>query len=209
MESMGLPMSFGKKAKSGAVNLKSKVDDTKRDDVSCPCRCSAICPILCFPVSSYQRQPPPPPAQRDVPSSSSLNTERTHQSNSGLISSVQRPPNTDKEDEGDNEDEDDDIGPKPPSVVAGAKRKAEDGEDGPAGEEDGEESDEGFEEDEGDSEQLPISHEIILKDHSKVGHSFPIRFLQNKACQACSDWHYDHIRLLGQSLQVQWSWWKR
>lgn len=33
--------------------------------------------------------------------------------------------------------------------------------------EDGDE-DEGFEEDENDTESLPISHEILLKDHTKV-----------------------------------------
>jgi hypothetical protein len=60
------------------------------------------------------------------------------------------------------DDDDDEIGPRPPSPTAGEKRKAE-------GEGDeGEESDEGFEEDEGDAEQLPISHEIVLKDHTKV-----------------------------------------
>ena len=69
--------------------------------------------------------------------------------------------------------DDDDVGPKPPVPVAGAKRKAE-GEAGEDGEgevngdddEDGDE-DEGFE-DGDDAEQLPISHEIVLKDHTKV-----------------------------------------
>jgi hypothetical protein len=34
MDAFGLPMSFGKKAKVGPVNIKAKVDKTKRDDVS-------------------------------------------------------------------------------------------------------------------------------------------------------------------------------
>ena len=75
---------------------------------------------------------------------------------------------------GDNED-DDDVGPKPPPPVVGAKRKAggEAGEDGEGegdvnGDEDeDEDEDEGFE-DGDDAEQLPISHEIVLKDHTKV-----------------------------------------
>lgn len=75
---------------------------------------------------------------------------------------------------GDNED-DDDVGPKPPAPVVGAKRKAggEAGEDGEGegdvnGDEDeDEDEDEGFE-DGDDAEQLPISHEIVLKDHTKV-----------------------------------------
>lgn len=33
MDSMGLPMSFGKKAKAASVNIAAKVDKTKRDDV--------------------------------------------------------------------------------------------------------------------------------------------------------------------------------
>ena len=78
---------------------------------------------------------------------------------------------------GDNED-DDDVGPKPPPPVVGAKRKAEgeageDGEDGVNGDGDNGDGDEDEDEDEGfedgdDAEQLPISHEIVLKDHTKV-----------------------------------------
>ena len=52
-------------------------------------------------------------------------------------------------------------------MTLGEKRKAE-GEADEDGDE-GEESDEGFEDDEeADGEQFPITHEIVLKDHTKV-----------------------------------------
>jgi hypothetical protein len=33
MEGFGLPMSFGKKAKAGTVNMKAKLEKTRRDEV--------------------------------------------------------------------------------------------------------------------------------------------------------------------------------
>jgi hypothetical protein len=51
-----------------------------------------------------------------------------------------------------------------PTVPGNAKRKAS---------EDGSESDEGFE-DEPDIDRTPISHEIVLKDHTKVNLSLCI-----------------------------------
>lgn len=64
------------------------------------------------------------------------------------------------------EDDDEDFGPMPPPTVPGSKRKAEgeaevDGED-----EDGDDDDDNSEDDEVD--RIPISNEIILKDHTKV-----------------------------------------
>ncbi|KAK4687457.1 hypothetical protein P7C73_g2655, partial [Tremellales sp. Uapishka_1] len=103
MEGFNLPMSFGKKAKAAPVNLKAKMDKTKREEAPMP-------------------PPPPPPAARD-----------------GTVS---------------NNDDDDDVGPVPP-----VKRKA-------GGEPDDDSDDEPEFEDEVDS--TPITHEIILKDHTKV-----------------------------------------
>ena len=66
------------------------------------------------------------------------------------------------EDDGEGDEGD---GPRLPSPSAGEKRKAD---DEAQGEDEGEGSDEGFEDDEADLEQFPISHEIVLKDHTKV-----------------------------------------
>ncbi|WVQ84134.1 hypothetical protein IAT38_006281 [Cryptococcus sp. DSM 104549] len=59
------------------------------------------------------------------------------------------------------EDDDEDIGPvPPPAAAAGSKRKAED---------EGEDSDDdGDDDDEEEVDRTPITHEIILKDHTKV-----------------------------------------
>lgn len=79
-----------------------------------------------------------------------------------------RPLTTNGQDADDDEEDDDeeDVGPKPPSPIVGEKRKANGEADGEGGESD---EDEGFEDDdEDDGEQLPISHEIVLKDHTKV-----------------------------------------
>ena len=60
----------------------------------------------------------------------------------------------------DGDDSDEEVGPMPPSVTG--KRKATEDEQ--------EEEDEfGFEsDDEQESDPLPVSHEIVLKDHNKV-----------------------------------------
>ena len=43
MEAMGLPMSFGKKAKSGKVNVNEKVESTRRgEEVRC---CRSVPPL--------------------------------------------------------------------------------------------------------------------------------------------------------------------
>ena len=70
---------------------------------------------------------------------------------------------------GRDEDSDDDIGPIPPANGAGEKRKAENGLNGEAEDSD----DDDFEEEPaageaGEADMLPVSHEIILKDHTKV-----------------------------------------
>ena len=57
------------------------------------------------------------------------------------------------------DDSDEEVGPMPPSVTG--KRKATEAED--------EEDEFGFEsDDEQESDPLPVSHEIVLKDHNKV-----------------------------------------
>lgn len=66
----------------------------------------------------------------------------------------------------------DNIGPLPPAVT-GAKRKA----DGQADDEDrngddDDDEDSGFEDDGGvEVDRTPVTHEVILKDHTKVNHS--------------------------------------
>lgn len=66
-------------------------------------------------------------------------------------------------DDGDESDEE--VGPVPPSATG--KRKATEEED--------EEDEFGFEsDDEQESDPLPVSHEIVLKDHNKV-RVFPAR----------------------------------
>jgi hypothetical protein len=68
------------------------------------------------------------------------------------------------------EDEDDEIGPMPPPASTSGKRKAGDGVAGEA--EDGDEDSDGFDVDEEDEEdeedRTPVTHEIVLKDHTKV-----------------------------------------
>ena len=61
----------------------------------------------------------------------------------------------------DDEDNDDEIGPMPPAPSAGEKRKAE-------GEADDDEDEDKADAEDEEAERLPISHEIVLKDHNKV-----------------------------------------
>ena len=64
-------------------------------------------------------------------------------------------------------EEEDDIGPTLPSALSSnAKRKAEMDEK----EDDDDQEDSEYEEDDGEEvDRTPITHEIILKDHTKVG----------------------------------------
>ncbi|WVR08277.1 hypothetical protein IAU60_005324 [Kwoniella sp. DSM 27419] len=63
----------------------------------------------------------------------------------------------------DDEDEDD-LGPKPPSPATGEKRKAKNGE----GDAEDSEDDQSEYDDEAEVDRTPVSHEIVLKDHTKV-----------------------------------------
>ncbi|EIW71757.1 hypothetical protein TREMEDRAFT_67947 [Tremella mesenterica DSM 1558] len=126
MDAFGLPMAFGKKAKTGPVNLSAKVATTKRSEV-----------VLSPP-------PPSPPAQK--PEIKAVSPEP----------GPSQPVFTASQDESDDEE----IGPAPPS---NGKRKAD--EDG--GQDEGDEYGEEDEEEE-EVDRTPISHEIVLKDHTKV-----------------------------------------
>ncbi|WWC93073.1 uncharacterized protein L201_008038 [Kwoniella dendrophila CBS 6074] len=129
MEGFGLPMSFGKKAKTAPQTYKAKVDHTKRSE----------------PVKAAS---PPLASKVEI-------------SQPGPSKTTALPAKADHEDE----DEDDQIGPIPPSnseKESSGKRKAD-------GEAEAEESDEDeYENEEEEVDRTPISHEIVLKDHTKV-----------------------------------------
>lgn len=48
MEGFGLPMSFGKKAKAGTVNMKAKLEKTRRDEVGMVSLPQTASQILCL-----------------------------------------------------------------------------------------------------------------------------------------------------------------
>ncbi|WWC95313.1 hypothetical protein V866_002174 [Kwoniella sp. B9012] len=125
MEGFGLPMSFGKKAKPTASNLKAKVDNTKR----------------------FEPKPEIPKKETSEPGPSNSPTPAIEVTTT----------------KAERDEEDEEIGPVPPSA-AGAKRKA----DGEAEANSEEDSDEDEYDDEEEVDRTPISHEIILKDHTKV-----------------------------------------
>ncbi|RSH93690.1 hypothetical protein EHS25_006337 [Saitozyma podzolica] len=126
MEGFGLPMSFGKKAKAGTVNMKAKLEKTRRDEVPAPA--------------------PAPRPKADLPEPG---------------------PSAPAKPAEEEEDEDDEIGPMPPPASTSGKRKAGAGVAGEA--EDGDEDSDGFDVDEEDEEdRTPVTHEIVLKDHTKV-----------------------------------------
>lgn len=136
MDSFGLPMSFGKKAKAGPVNVKARVDTTKRAEPAAP--------------SGAKNSEPEPSAPIPAVASPTREKADARVSNGGQ------------------DEEEDNIGPSLPRAgpSTGEKRKA----DEPAVEDDDDEEDEddlGIEEEE-EVDRTPISHEIILKDHTKV-----------------------------------------
>ncbi|OCF37033.1 transcription factor [Kwoniella heveanensis BCC8398] len=151
MDAFGLPMSFGKKSKAPTVNLKAKLDTTKRDVAAPP-------PTTTKTDSGFALQDDQAPASG--PSRPSSSTDKNRLSPSG------------KQDQNGNgvNDDDDDVGPKPPSPSTGDKRKLSTDENGAAAADENVDDDDDEEEydDEEEVDRTPISHEIVLKDHTKV-----------------------------------------
>ncbi|WWD20074.1 hypothetical protein CI109_104548 [Kwoniella shandongensis] len=144
MEGWDLPMSFGKKAKAGPTNFKSKVDNTKRAASPPP----APAPVAATVPRPSSSEPGPSKAPSAAPAEEKQN---------GLA---------------DDDDDDDEVGPVPPPPVATNDVEQENGKKRKASDEVGEDADESDDEDEYDDEEevdrTPITHEIVLKDHTKV-----------------------------------------
>ncbi|WVF68686.1 hypothetical protein IAT40_003458 [Kwoniella sp. CBS 6097] len=135
MDSFGLPMSFGKKSKAPSVNLKAKLDTTKREVAA----------------------PPPTTTKTD---------SKTAARDNGAAGPSKPSSTTGKNHEEENEDGN--VGPKPSSPAIGDKRKKSQDEDDVDGDNDGNDDDEEEYDDEEEVDRTPVSHEIVLKDHTKV-----------------------------------------
>ncbi|ORX38002.1 WD40-repeat-containing domain protein [Kockovaella imperatae] len=145
MDSYGLPMSFGKKSKTGPVNLQSKVEKTKRDS-------APVAPSPATPVVKVEEDSSPEPGP-SVP--------KAHLTVQPSVAGVEE----EGGEEGEQEEQGEDIGPLPPTN--GEKRKADGAPEEEVGEENSDEDED--EDDDGDEgDPIPISHEIVLKDHKKV-----------------------------------------
>lgn len=137
MDSFGLPMSFGKKSKAGPVNMKAKVETTKRN-----------------------AEPAAPVEVKSEVKTELNGTNGNLQGEAGPSRSVSPGP---KAPVSSTEDDDEDIGPVPPGPgITGVKRKAD-----PSTEEE-EDPDLQLSDEEPEPDRTPITHEIVLKDHTKT-----------------------------------------